>query len=145
MVLHMVVQYSSEAVIHLLLDHAADIHEQNNHGQIPLHMAIDRSSQSVVHLLLDRGAAVDGPSRADDSPLHLAIKIPRESIVQLLLDRGADLNVTDSLGRRRLQLAEENGYYSISKVLREWNGTKHGSNTSSNGGMSSVFVCASGG
>lgn len=90
---------SNDKVIHLLIDHGAEIEKtEPKHGATALHLAIFQGQEAVVKALLDCGANIQVKSKGS-TPLHLAAGHCYEDIVRLLIDKGADINVPDDKGR----------------------------------------------
>jgi ankyrin repeat protein len=89
------------AVVHLLLDHGADVNERSGRmGLTPLMAAASLvadadvssgdTSSSLVRLLLARGADVNALATNGAGALARAVVAGNETMVRLLLDAGAD-------------------------------------------------------
>ncbi|KAM0900673.1 hypothetical protein ACQ4PT_020500 [Festuca glaucescens] len=74
-----------------LLDHGADLHQENEEGITVIHLAAMKGKSEIVKLLLSRGADVDAKSE-EGTPLHLAAVKGHESTVEVLLEHHADIN-----------------------------------------------------
>ncbi|XP_051226927.1 uncharacterized protein [Lolium perenne] len=74
-----------------LLDHGADLHQENEKGVTVIHLAAMKGKSEIVKLLLSRGADVDAKSE-EGTPLHLAAFKGHESTVEVLLEHHADIN-----------------------------------------------------
>ncbi|EMS50059.1 Protein TANC2 [Triticum urartu] len=81
-----------------LLDHGADLNQEEDDGDTVLHHAARKGRCEIVKLLLARGADVNGSSE-HGTPLHLAAVKGHESTVEVLLEHHADVNkvVTSNL------------------------------------------------
>uniref|UniRef100_R7W0W8 Protein TANC2 n=1 Tax=Aegilops tauschii TaxID=37682 RepID=R7W0W8_AEGTA len=74
-----------------LLDHGADLTQEEDDGDTVLHHAARRGRCEIVKLLLARGADVNGSSQ-HGTPLHLAAVKGHESTVEVLLEHHPDVN-----------------------------------------------------
>ncbi|CAM0871169.1 unnamed protein product [Alopecurus aequalis] len=77
--------------VRFLLDHGADLHQENEEGATVLHVAAMKGKCEIVKLLLSKGADVNGISE-EGTPLHLAAIKGHESTVEVLLQHHADVN-----------------------------------------------------
>uniref|UniRef100_A0ACD5TXF8 Uncharacterized protein n=1 Tax=Avena sativa TaxID=4498 RepID=A0ACD5TXF8_AVESA len=77
--------------VRFLLDHGADIHQENEEGATVLHLAAMKGKCDIVKLLLSRGAGIEGKSE-QGTPLHFAAVKGHESTVEVLLEHHADVN-----------------------------------------------------
>ncbi len=102
--------------IETLLKQGANINEGS-----PLPMAIySDASIDTVRLLLDKGADINREWHGSWwKPIHIAAERGNENMVKLLIDRGADVTVPLSQGKTASIIAEEKGYTSIARLLKE--------------------------
>ncbi|KAM0900671.1 hypothetical protein ACQ4PT_020499 [Festuca glaucescens] len=77
--------------VRFLLDHGADLHQENEQGATVLKLAATKGKCEIVKLLLSRGADVHGKSE-EGTPLHFAAIKGHESTVEVLLEHHADIN-----------------------------------------------------
>jgi ankyrin repeat protein len=78
---------------HLLLQHSANVNDQDNLNYTALHKAAYTGNASLVRELLDSGADVNAVSLDNLSPLHLAAKLGNREACEILLQNGADTNI----------------------------------------------------
>ncbi|KAM0868084.1 hypothetical protein ACQ4PT_041561 [Festuca glaucescens] len=67
--------------VRFLLDHGADLHQENEQGATVLKLAATKGKCEIVKLLLSRGADVHGKSE-EGTPLHFAAIKGHESTVE---------------------------------------------------------------
>uniref|UniRef100_A0ACD5W2Q7 Uncharacterized protein n=1 Tax=Avena sativa TaxID=4498 RepID=A0ACD5W2Q7_AVESA len=77
--------------VRFLLDHGADIHQENEEGATVLHLAAMKGKCDIVKLLLSRGADIEGKSE-QGTPLHFAAVKGHETTVEVLLEHHADVS-----------------------------------------------------
>ena len=109
-------------VIHLLLDHGADINQVGQDQLTPLTLASWLQRETIVALLLDRGAdanvaqqcgswtALQCAARGDDN----------DTVVRILLAHGAHINKKNDEGMTALHLAAMKGYSNVVKTLVDY-------------------------
>ncbi|AGO83966.1 Ankyrin repeat domain containing protein [Pandoravirus salinus] len=86
-----VAPYDTDVLVHLLLEHGADVSGRTDAPRTPLHLAVNKGKIGVASMLLDRGAAVDAVSSLDGAtPLLIAVIKEDMDMVTLLLRHGAD-------------------------------------------------------
>ncbi len=107
------VENGSEALVDLLLERGADIHE----GDVPLLLAVRKRRKNIVQLLLDRGADVNKPNRSGWTALQEAADDDCYAITQLLLKHGANANAADSRGRTPLARATMDNHSRVAELL----------------------------
>jgi ankyrin repeat protein len=109
-------------LMQILLDHGADMHVEDEHGQTPFHRVFGFSHfcqdvSDLIQLLVDRGADVNTRNEDHGTLLHLASYRMNLQLVRLLLDHGADVNAEDNQGRARTPLHRvleaDNSEYSV--------------------------------
>ena len=136
--LHVAARWGSVDVCRLLLEHGANVHARNAHGQTALHdassnpekvgqllldagadvgardaegnTALHRALQNSesVRLLLDAGADVDARNAEGETALHRTVMRDRQESIRLLLDAGADVGARDAEGNTALHRAIQN-------------------------------------
>ncbi|KAL2814043.1 ankyrin repeat-containing domain protein [Aspergillus granulosus] len=111
----------SPFIVHLLLQHKADVHARDPiNGWTAVHYAAAKGHTLVVEMLLEAGANVGNvEQRLGHTPLLLAAGHGQLETVQVLLDRGAHINHRNKLGRSALSIAAAIGYWEIVNVLIE--------------------------
>jgi ankyrin repeat protein len=107
--------------LRLLLEHGANPNIAGDDGA-PLLYAIKigpHGSTEIVRLLLQHGAKPDVRDRAEAPALLCAVDKHSPEIVKAMIDSKVSLNLTDSLGRTALKLAEENQLTEIAALLKK--------------------------
>ena len=81
----------------VLIEHGADVHCVNIHGDQAIHLAARAGHAAVIGVLLVAGASVEAPSPHADgaTPLAQAVKYNKVDAVRVLLEAGAI--VTDAI------------------------------------------------
>ncbi|CAM0871168.1 unnamed protein product [Alopecurus aequalis] len=77
--------------VRFLLDHGADLHQENEQGNGVLHVAAMKGKSEIVKLLISKGADVNGNSE-QGTPLHIAAFKGHESTLEVLVEHHADVN-----------------------------------------------------
>ena len=103
--LHVAARWGSVDVCRLLLEHGANVHARNAHGQTALHDA-SSNPEKVGQLLLDAGADVGARDAEGNTALHRALQ--NSESVRLLLDAGADVDARNAEGETALHRAIQN-------------------------------------
>ncbi|KAM0859090.1 hypothetical protein ACQ4PT_047427 [Festuca glaucescens] len=88
-----------------LLDHGADLHQENEEGITVIHLAAMKGKSEIVKLLLSRGADVDAKSE-EGTPLHLAAVKGHESTVEALRADPFDCKMLANRSRCWLRLGD---------------------------------------
>lgn len=83
------------AVVSLLLENGASIHQQDRSYTTPLAFATLYGHPEVVNILLNSGANIDALDILEMTPLSLAAQRGHASTVHMLLERGADIHSPD--------------------------------------------------
>jgi hypothetical protein len=86
----------------LLLDHGANIHEQDYHGMDACMAAASAGQEPALRLLLSRGANLHATNAKGQSALALAAGQGAISCVKTLLDAGASVHAVDLDGSTAL-------------------------------------------
>lgn len=98
--LHLAVDHPDPNVIHLLVEHGAQIDAQNSKLETPLHLAVKTRQWANVHAFLDLKANPNIVDNQDCSPLSIALKKSRcpifsnqiHSILEKMIPSGRKLN-----------------------------------------------------
>jgi ankyrin repeat protein len=103
-------------IVKVLLEAGADINKARNDGSTPLLVACFSNHIEVVKELIKKGADVN-KSNIAQTPLTLSVLMGHIEIVKLLLDNGANINKPTSNGKTARDLALQEGYTDIVKLL----------------------------
>ena len=121
--LHEAAIRGQENVARRLLARGANPNVRCCKGETPLHIAAIRGHAGVVQALLEAGA--DSEARLEvtgSTPLHNAAMNGHVAAVQTLLEAGADPNARENDGWTPLNWAEELGYDTVARLLRQAGG-----------------------
>ncbi|OUM58235.1 hypothetical protein PIROE2DRAFT_64555 [Piromyces sp. E2] len=91
----------SKALVKYLVEHGADIQEENWKYETPLFNACRNRNEPIVNYLVDLGADLNKENRDGDTSLFIAFiacSKGRESIIQYLIEHGADINKENEYG-----------------------------------------------
>lgn len=108
--------------VRLLIDRGADVNviSTNEMAVMPLHSALAGGHKQIAALLIERGAEVDEPTGADWTPLHYVAESNDLETARLLLKAGARSGYTRNDGLTALEVAENNGYTDLAKLITEY-------------------------
>ena len=118
--LHRAAIHGFTDIVHLLLEHNADIEVQcQDFGRNALHWAAWYGHQAIVGLLLGRGAQVEVQDKRKWTPLHLAASRGHGDVLKLLIEMKLDVNGRDAYGATALYRAAEGGHEASARLLLE--------------------------
>ncbi|KAK6501366.1 hypothetical protein TWF481_009208 [Arthrobotrys musiformis] len=116
--LHYAAENGYVNVVQLLIEHGANIEEQDALSLRPVQLAVKEGKYDVAAVLLRRGADADMEAPGGKSLLHLGVR--HSDIISLILRyRTKLINRTDSEERTPLALASIGGYTDTVQVLLE--------------------------
>ena len=121
--LHEAAIRGQENVARRLLARGADPNARCCKSETPLHIAAIRGHAGVVKVLLEAGAESEARlEETGSTPLHNAAMNGHVAAVRALLDAGADPNAKENGGWTPLNWAEELGYGTVVRLLRQAGG-----------------------
>ncbi|GBG31708.1 Myosin-6 [Hondaea fermentalgiana] len=106
-----------ERMVDLLLEHGANVHAKNSHGNTPLMEAVLKGDEalSLTKALIRHGAirgtnakdgdSTEGANEFGQTPLHAAVRLGATKTMYELLNNGANLTRGDSQGQTALHHA----------------------------------------
>jgi ankyrin repeat protein len=123
-------------VVRMLLEHNAEIHVQNNAGEVALHLAachylhvhLPHFQIDILRLLLDRGADVNATDNEGSTPLHhSSSRRPGRDVsfsmkgsvegTRVLLDHGGNIDAENEEGETPFQVAIEEEHHEMVEFL----------------------------
>ena len=124
--LHLAAGNRFPEAVQLLLEHNADINSRNEADNTPLCVAIfdpfslrKEYTVDIVRQLLARGADPNPCNGNRPTLLHQASLKGWLEVARLLVSYGAKVDDKDKEGKTPSQIASENGYHEIAKLLSE--------------------------
>jgi ankyrin repeat protein len=105
----------------LLLDAGADpnVISVNDMAVMPIHSALAGGHKEIASLLLARGAEPDEPTGSDWTPLHYVAESNDIETARILIDAGARSGYARNDGKTALEVAEDNGFRDLARLLAE--------------------------
>jgi ankyrin repeat protein len=103
-------------VLHVLLDHHANVNVQDRKNYTPLHCAAMYGQPAAAQVLLERGADIDPRDHTGRTPLYQS---RGEDVARVLVKFGAETNARDNDNQTLLHLILEKGRSEIARVLLE--------------------------
>jgi hypothetical protein len=92
-------------IIQMLLDHGANVKDEDENAQTPLHLAAGKGHQRAVRLLTSRGADPEAEDYDGETALHCAAGNGHETVVRLLEDHCKEHGI--AISNSGLALAQE--------------------------------------
>ncbi|KAF8500753.1 ankyrin repeat-containing domain protein [Russula emetica] len=117
-------------VVHLLLEHNADVNTRNVSNETPLHAALYCGLADVAGLLLQHGVDVNIRNVSNDTPLHVALYCGQADVVRLLLQHDADVNARNVSNDTPLHAASFRGLADVVYLLLQHNADVNARNVS---------------
>src|SRR6267142_2095817 len=103
-------------LIHVLLDHHANVNALDRKNYMPLHCAAMYGQPAAARVLLERGADIDPRDHTNRTPMYQS---RGEEVARVLVEYGADTNARDSDNQTLLHLVLDKGRTEIARVLLE--------------------------
>jgi len=108
--------------VRVLLERAAELNAQDEHGETALHSATFGGDKEMVRFLLVAGSDPNAQNDRGTTPLHWAVSNGHGDTVKLLLERGADPNLRDHHGKTPADWARDHGASEILRIIRDHGG-----------------------
>ena len=132
--LHLATWNKHLEIVQVLLEHNADIHAQNNGGEVALHLAAcDHRSDyqlniDILQLLFNHGADVNARDNWGSTPLHHSSYRSGVDVTDssgkgsvegtcLLLEHGARMDAENNKGETPFQVALREGHHEMIEFL----------------------------
>lgn len=113
-----------EETIQLLVDHGADINDQDFNGYSALHAWTRWWPEDRSSYLIGMGANVNAGDKKGRMPLHTAALVGRRDRAEIFLEAGTDVNAKDITGATPLDLANHYHHPTVAELLEEHGGVK---------------------
>ncbi|XP_016841663.1 serine/threonine-protein phosphatase 6 regulatory ankyrin repeat subunit A-like [Nasonia vitripennis] len=101
-VLHVLLQRDpcarNDRLVHIVLDHGADLRARDTEGRTVLHLAVMKGRGELIEMLLKRGADLRARDYRGKTALHFAVTNDRVGMIEMLLEKGADIEAADDKG-----------------------------------------------
>lgn len=111
--------YGRVKVVHLLLQHNANVNVTGYLNWTALHYASYFGHLKVVKLLLEHRAEINALSEAHNTPLRIASGNGRLEVVQILLQHGADVHIRGESNWTSFQAATLGKHTKVAQLLLE--------------------------
>ncbi|KAG9500800.1 hypothetical protein J7337_006480 [Fusarium musae] len=116
--LHTAIDWASGETVEFLLDHGANVEDEDPENRQALNRAASRGSFMALEVILQRRDEVDGVDYPSDRyPLNQAAESGHNKCVEILLRHGFSPNIVTSTGQTALISAIEAGRVDIFKML----------------------------
>ena len=99
---------------------AAHINKKNESGATVLMFTAMQGDKDALAFLLEKGADIEAKDRWNMTALMHAASHGHKDNVMLLLKNGADTEKKCKDGRTALMFAEEDRFFKIAKLLKQW-------------------------
>ena len=96
-----------EVVRKLIERNGQQVNAQGALNRTPLHQAAMNGKLEVVMYLVEKGADKNMRANSGETALHLAVMNGHHGVVEYLLDEGADFTITNSMGRKPVDIARK--------------------------------------
>lgn len=105
----------------LLLEYGARLDLVNHRGETVLHSRCGYFDVQFMKILLTKDCInIDAQDNKGCTPLHHACRANRKQEVDELLKAGVDTMIKDYNGITALRIAEDNGFFEIVKMIKEY-------------------------
>eukprot|EP00833_Pecoramyces_ruminatium_P018269 jgi/Orpsp1_1/1192301/evm.model.d7180000092096.1 len=96
------IRYNNENMIKFLIEHGADVNEENHNGETALFIACLSGNEDLVKYLVEHGANINKKNKYGKTPLSRACFSENKNIIKYLIKHGADINKKNCLGKTPL-------------------------------------------
>ena len=103
----------------VLITHGADVSAKDTEGEEALHDASRHNNHKVIELLLMVNADINATCKIGYTALHVTCSSEEvcENAAETLIRHGIDINMKDNDEKQALDLADENGFTGLSKLI----------------------------
>jgi len=118
--LELAVLSGKKDVVELLIKNGANVNPRTKRAERnSLHNAIEINYEQIGKILIVNGIDLNAVDNNGNTPLHYAAKSNRIWAIKLLVTHKAFLQVKNNKGETPYDIAEENGYKNILRLLSE--------------------------
>lgn len=96
--LHKAAEIGDPTICNLLIDHGADVNNQDTRKKTPLWLAAKEGHGDICSMLIQNGAFVDMKCTTGETALWIAGILGHEDTCKILINNGADVCVVNALG-----------------------------------------------
>ena len=104
-------------VVNTLLEHGANVNQQDFKQNQPIHHAAHQGNLEIAKLLLQNGANVSAKDSYKNTPLMLAVEKNQVEMSKMLIENGANINEMNKIHERPISIAVQNGHLEVTKLL----------------------------
>nr|XP_042907958.1 uncharacterized protein LOC107440007 [Parasteatoda tepidariorum] len=112
------IQWASEDIVTLFLNHGADMNFAFENQKTPLHLAVERDHSKIIKVLLERGADFNKLNSIDLRPIEVAVGHGHlESVKAFFQNITVDVNEKGNCDHTLIHIAATWGHLDITKFL----------------------------
>jgi len=130
--LHQAAWYGHLQAAKHLINHNANVNQENNDRDTPLHFAAYCGKSEVIKLLLENGGNANAANKDKNTPLRLVIIMGHLNCVQVLVDFCKDketcVNAVNNSNETALHIAAYHGMPEVLKLFLENGGNANAAN-----------------
>lgn len=122
---HTALHYAAEnptdtiEIIDLLIDHGADVNDNNGSWGTPLHFAASKGTKEAIEHLINKGADIEAKDSNGNRPIHLSAQYGSKDTMKALIDAGANTHSKNNEGKTPMELLFSRLIAFTSKVNQE--------------------------
>ncbi|KAK3864040.1 hypothetical protein Pcinc_030237 [Petrolisthes cinctipes] len=134
--LHLAAAAGHEQVMEALLEAGADTEARDDKGKKPVHAAAYNGQLESLEVLRRYNCNLSAQSHARSTALHYAAFFGNLEVIKWLVSNGVKHDLKDKSGRLPKDVAKEHKHHDVHDFLKDYNGRKKDTETSSNRGGS---------